>query len=186
MTPIAGTTKSGALYIMKYMDSFENNCTRNVEHRAVISQFFSDSNTINSHNQARKANLALEKKWLAKSPRFRLTTTLIGMNVTDTWKLVSFHGIINSNKSDQDKMMAITRFAGIVWHQLIHSAASLSQSSFSQPAAVLLSSCPTNVSSLSATDLPDDVLPICSLADTNGLVHLMVKLPLKQDRSGRK
>jgi hypothetical protein len=83
-------------------------------------------------------------------------------------------------------MMAITRFAGIVGHQLIHSAVSLSQSSFSQPAADSLSSCPTNVSSLLATDLPDDVLPIRSLANANDLVHLMVKLPLKQDRSGRK
>jgi hypothetical protein len=178
MTPLAGTTKSGAPYIMKYMDSFGNICTRNNERPVVISQFFSDSNTIDSHNQARQANLALEKKWLTKDPWFRLTTTLIGMNVMGTWKLASFHGIINSNKSDPDKMMAITRFAGIVGHQLIHSAASLSKSSFSQPAAVSLSSCPTNVSSLLATDLPD-VLPIHSLANANGLVYLMVKLLLK-------
>jgi hypothetical protein len=131
MTPLAGTTKSGAPYIMKYMDSFGNICTRNNERPVVISQFFSDSNTIDSHNQASQANLALEKKWLTKDPWFRLTTTLIGINEMDTWKLASFHGIINSNKSDPDKMMAITRFAGIVGHQLIHSAASLSQSSFS-------------------------------------------------------
>jgi hypothetical protein len=108
------------------------------------------------------------------------------MNVTDTWKLASFHGIINSNKSDPDKVMAITRFSGVVGHELIHNAVSLSQSFFSQATAVLVSSSPTNVSSLLATDLWEDVLPICSFANTNGLVHFMVKLPLKQDRSGRK
>jgi hypothetical protein len=55
---------------MKYTDRFGNICTRNAEFPAVISQFFSDSNTIDSHNQARQANLALEKKWLTKEPWF--------------------------------------------------------------------------------------------------------------------
>jgi hypothetical protein len=74
MTAHAGSTKSGNPYIMKYTDDFGNFCSREVECLAVISHFLGDSNTIDSHNQARQANLALEKKWLTKDPWFQLTT----------------------------------------------------------------------------------------------------------------
>ena len=57
--------------------------------------FFADSNTIDSHNQVRQSNIALEKKWLTKDPFFRLMTSLIGICVTDSWKLVDYHKLIN-------------------------------------------------------------------------------------------
>jgi len=141
---------------MKYTDDFGNLCSREVDRPSVISHFFGDSNTIDSYNKAWQANLALEKKWLTKDPWFRLTTTLIGINVTDAWKLASFHGIINFSKKDPEKMMTITR--------------------------------PPNskCSSLTCSDVPDGIVPICSIADANGLMHLMVKLPLKKGSSGRK
>ena len=60
--------------------------------------FFHDSNVIDTHNQFRQANLALEKKWLTKDAYFRLTTSLLGINVVDTYKLADFHGVINFTK----------------------------------------------------------------------------------------
>jgi hypothetical protein len=36
------------------------------------------------------------------------------------------------------------------------------------------------------SDIPKDIVPICSIADANGLVHLMMKLPLKKDSSGQR
>jgi hypothetical protein len=198
MTPNAGSTKSGTPYIMKYTDDFGNLCSRQVDHPSVISHFFGDSNTIDSHNQAWQANLALEKKWLTKDPWFRLTTTLIGINVTDAWKLASFHGIINFSKKDPEKMMTITRIAGVLGWQLIHIASTLTQpASFSCFASINTSdvNCPlvsvsippnSKCSSLTCSDVPDGIVPICSIADANGLMHLMVKLPLKKGSSGRK
>jgi hypothetical protein len=41
-------------------------------------------------------------------------------------------------------------------------------------------------SSLTCSDVPRDVEPVCSTADVNGLMHLMVKLPLKKDSTGCK
>jgi hypothetical protein len=51
---------------MKYTDDFGNLCSREVEGPSVISHFFGDSNTVDLHNQAQQAILALEKKWLTK------------------------------------------------------------------------------------------------------------------------
>jgi hypothetical protein len=119
MTPHAGPTKSCTPYIMKYTDDFGNNCLREVECPAVISHFFGDSNTIDSYNQARQANLALEKKRLPKDPWFQYMITLIGINVTDSWKLAIYHGIINFFKKDPQKMMTVTRFAGVLGWQVV-------------------------------------------------------------------
>jgi hypothetical protein len=43
-----------------------------------------------------------------------------------------------------------------------------------------------NLSSITGSKIPEDIVPIHSIADANGLVHLMVKLPLKKDSSGRR
>jgi hypothetical protein len=101
---------------MKYTDDF--GCSREEKHPAVLG----DSNTIDSHNQARQANLSLEKKWLTKDPWFQLTKTPIDINVMDAWKLASYNGIINFSKNNPEKMMMITRFAGILGWQLIKNA----------------------------------------------------------------
>jgi hypothetical protein len=77
---------------------------------------------MDSHNQARQANLALEKIGLTKDPWFRLTTTLIGINVTDSWKFAMYHGIINFSKKDPQKIMTVTGFAGVLGWQLINNA----------------------------------------------------------------
>ncbi len=89
----AGSTTAGNPYIMKYTDGFGNLCQQEVERSNL--NFFADSNTIDSHNQVRQSNIALEKKWLTKDPFFRLMTSLIGICVTDSWKLVDYHKLIN-------------------------------------------------------------------------------------------
>ena len=38
------------------------------------------------HNQVRQLDIALEKKWVTPFPYFRLYTTQLGMNLTDSWK----------------------------------------------------------------------------------------------------
>ena len=51
------------------------------------------------HNQLRQYSLHLEKKWVTSKPYFRLHTTLVGINVIDTYRLSHFHSIFSSNKA---------------------------------------------------------------------------------------
>jgi hypothetical protein len=48
-------------------------------------------------------------------------TSLIGICVTDSWKLVDYHNLINISRVKEEKKMTITRFAGILgWQLLTH------------------------------------------------------------------
>jgi len=178
---------------MRYTDGFGNLCTRDVERPDVISTFFENSNVIDSHNQCRQSNLALEKKWLTKDAYFRLTTTHIGINVVDTFKLPDFHGIINFTKKAVEKKMTIVRFAGILGHQLIINSARLAEggSRFVSPLAPncnqisIPATVTESVSSISG-EAAVSCLPIRSEVDANNMLHHLVKLPLKVDKSGRK
>jgi len=46
---------------MKFIDSYNNFCVRYVDRAAVISDFFEDSNIIDTLNHVRQFELALEK-----------------------------------------------------------------------------------------------------------------------------
>ncbi len=82
------------------------------------------------------------------------------------------------------------------WMAANKNASFLSQPALSSRFASTGDVCPTvsvsvphsggNVSSVTGSDTPEDIVPICSIADANGLVHLMVKLPLKKDSSSRR
>jgi hypothetical protein len=72
--------------VARFPDASGNVAQRNVQRPAVISEYFGDSNVIDSHNQARQYELALEKRWIVKDDYFRIDTTVIGMTVTDCWR----------------------------------------------------------------------------------------------------
>ena len=205
MTSKAGSTKPGAPYLMKYTDGFGNLMTREVERPAVISDYFRDSNTIDRHNQSRQHDLALEEAWLTKKCWFRLTCSLIGIHVTDTWKLADYHGMINFGKKAAKKPLTIQRFAGILGHQLILNAAALSNSavvsrfasaSVPQPISVTLpgvvsaqhtATTQETISSVSdPASNPSILIPIRSIADCCGNLHHQVKLPLQVGRNGKR
>ncbi|MGH7973928.1 MAG: hypothetical protein ACREBR_00280 [bacterium] len=126
MTEDAGSTALGKCYEMKYPDLHGNVCVRHVERPAVISNFFRDSNVIDTHNHARQSELALEKKWATQDPYFRLLCTIIGFTVTDVWKLAHHHHLFNAaNRDASHTRMPINRFAGILAKQLLGYANSL-------------------------------------------------------------
>jgi hypothetical protein len=79
---------------MKYTDSYRNVCTRFVDCLDVISKFSATSNIIDTNNQLQQDLLQLEKKWLTKKI-FHLTTTLLGVYVTDTFLFANHHRAIN-------------------------------------------------------------------------------------------
>jgi hypothetical protein len=106
-TSDAGSTKAGTPYNMKCCDSYNNVCVRKVDRPAIVSQFFDDSNCIDSHNHVRQFELALEKRWFTRDPFFRLHMILTGMTVTDVWRLSQYHKLI-ANKKDEDGKNVLT------------------------------------------------------------------------------
>ena len=52
----------------------------------IITLFFRHSALIDNHNQARQFLLALEKAWVVQCGFFWLSTTVLGMEVTNAWK----------------------------------------------------------------------------------------------------
>ncbi|MFN9978461.1 MAG: hypothetical protein ACK53Y_01035, partial [bacterium] len=58
---------------------------------------------IDTHNQLRQDNLKLEKKWLTQNTWFRLATMLIGVVVTNTFLLCTYHEVINGGNGEQQE-----------------------------------------------------------------------------------
>ena len=110
---------------MKYTDDHGNVCVCLVERPDIISNFFEDSNSIDKHNQSRQFDIALEKTWLTQDPYFRLATTLIGMNVVDTWKLADHHKLLNAPGTKEEAKVTIKKFAGMLRHQFVTSSVAL-------------------------------------------------------------
>ena len=95
----------------------------------VISDFFRDANCIDQHNHVRQFELALEKKWITHDCYFRLTTTKIGIDVTDTWHLMHWHRLFPfavmqrfNFAEDGNRNMPIRTFAGSLAAQLLKKA----------------------------------------------------------------
>ena len=107
---------------MKFCDEMGNVQTRFVDRPEIVSTFFDNSNAVDRHNQVRQFELKLEKKWLTENPYFRLVTTLIGISVTDTWKLAGHHKILTRHSS---KDLPINLFGGILCKQLLQYASKI-------------------------------------------------------------
>jgi hypothetical protein len=195
----AGSTKPGDPYMVKYTVLYGNICSREVEHPAVISDFFAESNTINRHNQSQQYDLAIEKAWVTKDCYFQLTCSMIGMHVTDSWKLADYHNIINYMIKANKRPMIIQWYAGILGHQLITISSSCAKSLSIHsneaekenivPASLVLDSFLLNVSSISdicADASPTILILICSLADFQGVMHHQVKLPMQVGKNEKK
>lgn len=197
LTENAGNSKPGIPYQMKYTDNFGNICSRYVDRPQVVSNFFASSNTIDTHNQLRQDNLKLEKKWLTQSPWFRLSTTLIGIVVTNSFLLCNYHKVINVGSSEQqEKKNTIQRFAGILAHQLIQMANKLDGESGSkflpETGPSFTVSATQHFSDISSPTLTNS-FPITSATniirsatDANGILHYLAKYEVTQDPSGRK
>lgn len=87
----AGHTEAGVSYEAKWKDSNGNTCCRNVPRPELASKYFLESNRIDMFNQARQAELKLEKHWVSEDGYFRCITTLFGICVTDAWKGYQYH-----------------------------------------------------------------------------------------------
>jgi len=189
LTKGAGSLTNGDPYEMKFTDSYGNVMTRFVDRPQVISKFFQTSNVIDTHNQLRQNLLQLEKKWLTKNAYFRLLTTLLGINVTDSFLLANYHKIINSNSNgSDDKKISIQRFAGMLSYQLLKNAKRLGSTSLAPSYLPEEVACPAMTMVSSDVSTPSDLTDkpiIRSLVDANGKTHYLVKFDVTKDPSGR-
>jgi hypothetical protein len=193
-TADAGSTRPGKEYEMKYTDDHGNVCVRLVERPDIISNFFADSNTIDKHNQARQFDLALEKTWLTQDPYFRLATTLIGMNVVDTWKLADHHKLLNPPGTNEEAKVTIKRFAGMLCYQFVTNTSAFT-SAPSRPSRMLAEiSLGTSINTPGISDLTTTItdnkenlhVPIRSFKDNNGLLHHQVRYPVGVSKKGKR
>ena len=119
-TKNSGSTKPGDPYVARFPDANGNVAQRNVQRPAVISEYFKDSNVIDSHNQARQYELALEKRWITKDCYFRVNTTLLGMTVTDCWRAYKQGMPAKKNKKTEGDTITIKDFADRMAYDCIH------------------------------------------------------------------
>lgn len=87
----AGSLKNGVLYIARWKDEHLNTMSKLVPCPSVVAKYFQDSNKVDSHNQSRQFDLALEKMWVTRCGFLRLNTTIFGMCVVNAWKVFRHH-----------------------------------------------------------------------------------------------
>ena len=118
MSKGAGKSTDGEPYEARFPDKYGNVCVRLVRRPAILANYFKYSNCVDMHNQARQFDLALEKKWITHDAYYRLYTTMVGMTVTDTWKIL---------KKQDSSHSSITEFADILAHDMLDHAQSLKE-----------------------------------------------------------
>ena len=130
----SGSTTDETPYEMKWADSKGNVHVQMIPRPAVISKFFDNCNEGDLHNHMRQFCLKLEKKWVTSNCYFQLSTTLIGINVVNTFQLAQCNGILplgslNLNPQEtnynNNNEFTMKQFAGIVSTQLLYKANNL-------------------------------------------------------------
>ena len=93
---------------MKFTDTDRNVCVRKEERPDLCDIYFARSNILDTHNQMRQSELALEKKWITNNPYFRFKTMHDGVDCIESWLLSEHHGLFYKNsESDEDGTVAI-------------------------------------------------------------------------------
>jgi len=197
-----GSTRTGTSYEMKFTDEFGNVCVRFVDRPEIVSEFFMDSNIIDSFNHMRQFELAMEKKWYTHDGYFRLLTTMEAIGVTQALylsrhhKLFETYNLCNHQESNDDmamvKTIQIKKFAGILAKQLFRKGEALAieeRVTNPQPNVGPLPSqitvAVTNNSDLSTLDTSIRGSTEKS-KDKNGRSHQMFSLPKKRnERTGK-
>jgi hypothetical protein len=122
---------------------------------------------------------------LTKNLFFHLTTTLLGVNVTDTFLLANHHRIINhTSGTSNEKNITIQRFASLLTFQLIQNAKHLGRPCQHFLPEEIQAPQKTVVSDLSLPSSFSNKPAVWSLTDTNGKTHYLVKFHAAKDPSG--
>ena len=91
LTQGAGSSEPRVPYEERFPDKYGNLCVRHEARPQVIANYFKHSNKVDVRDQVRQFDIGLENKWITANPYFRLCTTQVGMNLTDSWKAFKRH-----------------------------------------------------------------------------------------------
>jgi len=127
----SGSTAPEDSYEARFPSKYGNVCVRHVFRPAIVANYFKYSNCFDIHNQARQFDLCLEKKWVTHSGYFRLYTTILGMTVTDAWKIY---------KIIDDHPFTICQYADMLAGDIMNYAAELEEDLVELPKAVSMHS----------------------------------------------
>jgi hypothetical protein len=136
-----GRTTPGTPYKAKFRDANEHGRHRDVPRPYIISKYFKDSNKIDTHNHVRQSELALEKHWITNTGYFRIFTTILGMCVTDAWKIYKY----NLRAQHADKTLTIIMFCDILVKELVENTYSSDPDFESTPKPLCLLSKDQNI-----------------------------------------
>ena len=98
----------------------------------IITLFFRHSALIDNHNQARQFLLALENAWVVQCGFFWLSTTVLGMEVTNAWKAAKLlkpikYGDMDVKEFTQRVAGAMLEHAGVKQRPAVVTASYASQ-----------------------------------------------------------
>jgi hypothetical protein len=169
---------------MKWADDHGNVHIRHVSRPQVISHYFSKSNNIDTHNQLRQFELALEKKWVTHDAFFRIMTSIFGINNTDAYLLCDYHGLLGTHHTRP----SIVEFTSALSYQLIHYFDDGVPEDFRSTPTLQLADNVNDppISDLSAgpsTESEDSIRPI---KDKYGRVHSLKRFEVTTDSKGRR
>ena len=111
---VGTTSTQDNFYYQRRNDPYGNLYDKIVEHPEIADTYFTYSGAIDSHNKLRQGHLKLEKKWKTQDPWFRLSTTIIGMYVIDSYQLYRY----NLKKTYQ--VMSVLEYTEVLAAQLLH------------------------------------------------------------------
>ena len=111
----AGSMKPSDPYIARWKDKHLNTTSKLVPRPDVIAKYFKHCNKVDTHNQSRQFDLALEKMWVTRCGYFRVNTTLLGMCVVDAWKTYLHH----TNFRHRHHNIPLMQFVGILTKDLL-------------------------------------------------------------------
>jgi hypothetical protein len=112
MHPDFGTTVDGVPYEMKFVDPNGNLVVRNVGRPACVTEYYTYSNCVDTHNQLRQSEVGMEENWVTSNGYLRLVTTLIGINVVDAMTMAKKYNMVPGNTTT-------TQFVNLLARQLL-------------------------------------------------------------------
>ena len=169
----SGNFEDGIPYQQRYPDKYGNLRTRAVPRPKIISDYFQESNNIDSHNQLRQAELKLEKRVLTNDCWLRIWTTLVGMTITDALRSLKF---IGKKTRSNNAYMSINKFANRLAYECLHNNYD-EEGSYNLPSIIKAAKLPVNAVTMDGITHMSSVsgnshTPACYI-DKHGVEHFM-------------
>jgi hypothetical protein len=130
-----------------------------------------------------------------QDPYFHLATTLIGMDVVDTWKLADHNKLLNPPGTNEAAKVTIKRFAGMLcYHQLVPNTSAFTSAPSRSSRMLAEISLGTSINTPEISDLTTTNtdsketlhVPIRSFKDNNELLHHQVCYPIGVSKIGKR